>query len=69
MTIELEIMRDTPHSIADAIIDYRMRFAKEEYSRITAIEDIRLIGKALTDFVESCDRVNRIIEGTDCSWK
>lgn len=63
MTIELEVLRDTPHSIADAIIDYKIMFAKEDYMRIAMIEDIRLIGKALTDYAESCDRANKRIKG------
>ena len=62
MTINLEVMRDTPHAIADAIIDYKMHFVKEEYMRIAMREDIRLIGKALTDFAESCDRVDEWTE-------
>lgn len=57
MVIKLEVLRETPHAIADAIIDYRMAFVQDEVSLDTAREDIRLIGAALTGFAEACDRL------------
>ena len=54
MKIELEVLRDSPLNIADAII-YR------EYKRNSmdscALESIREIGKALVNHAEASDRL------------
>lgn len=60
--ITLEVERNTPLSIADAIIEMEKERMKEDYSGIIAKEDIRQIGQALVNFAEASDRAAEQLE-------
>ncbi len=62
MKIELEVMRDSPLSIADTIIDreYERINPQYPYSAYCANEIIREIGKALVSRAEASDRLKEI---------
>ena len=62
MTIELEVMDKTPLCIAQAIINHESRYAKEIHMIYAAREDIRQIGLALLNHVESCERIEAKME-------
>lgn len=56
MKIELEVMRDSPLNIADAII---YREYKDNSMDSYALESIREIGKALVNHAEAADRLKK----------
>lgn len=60
MKIELEVMRDSPLSIADAIIyrEYEHINSTDPLSLNYANESIREIGKALVNHAEASDRLD-----------
>lgn len=60
MKIELEVLRDSPLNIADAIIhgEYERIGSSDLYSAYCAIERIREIGKALVNHAEATDRLD-----------
>lgn len=60
--ITLEVERNTPLSIADAIIEMEKERMKEDYSGIIVKEDIRQIGQALVNFAEASDRAAEQLE-------
>ena len=59
MKIELEVLRDSPLNIADAIIyrEYGRINPQDPYSAYCANEIIREIGKALVIHAEASDRL------------
>lgn len=59
MTIKLDVERNTPLAIADALISREIEGAHEEYTVIVAKENIRQMGQALINHAEACDRVNK----------
>lgn len=62
MKIELEVMRDSPLNIADAIIgrEYERSYSTDANFVNYANESIREIGKALVNHAEACDRLREI---------
>lgn len=59
MKIELEVLRDSPLNIADAIIyrEYERIKSRDPLSLNYANESIREIGKALVTHAEATDRL------------
>ena len=62
LTITLEIERDTPLSIADALIEYEKARATSDLDLIGAKEWIHQIGMALLEYVDACERIDEWIE-------
>ncbi len=62
LTITLEIERDTPLSIADAIIEYEKARAVSDVMVIAAKERIHQTGMALLEYVDSCEKIDEWIE-------
>ena len=62
LKITLEIERDTPLSIADALIEYEKARATSDLMLIAAKERIHQTGLALLEYVDSCERINEWIE-------
>ena len=62
LKITLEIERDTPLSIADALIEYEKARAVSDVMMIAAKERIHQTGMALLEYVDSCERINEWIE-------
>ena len=62
LKITLEIERDTPLSIADALIEYEKARVVSDFMLIAAKERIHQTGLALLEYVDSCERINEWIE-------
>ena len=62
LKITLEVERDTPLSIADALIEYEKARAASDVAQIVAKERIHQTGMALLEYVDSCERINEWIE-------
>lgn len=62
LKITLEVERDTPLSIADAIIEYEKARATSGVTLIAAKERIHQTGMALLEYVDSCERIDEWIE-------
>ena len=61
--ITLIVPRDTPNAIADALIDREFeRFIDYEIGHISSVERIRLIGMALVNYADACDRIDKSTE-------
>ena len=67
--IILDTQKNTPLSIADAVIDYEFKKYEQCCEKRIALENIRIIGKALIAFAESQDRIqdsiNEMMKGGD----
>lgn len=57
LKITLELKRNTPLSLADAIISLEYEKWESEYD--VAVEEIREIGKALVSHAEAQDKIKR----------
>lgn len=62
LKITLEIERNTPLSIADALIEYEKARAASDVTLIAAKERIHQTGMALLEYVDSCERIDEWIE-------
>ena len=70
MVIQLEVLYDSPLSIAEALIQREMMRCKDEYSAQVARENTWQIGMALLNHAESCKRIEQWAESqTDCAWR
>lgn len=58
LRITLDLQRNTPLSLADAIISLEYEKWEREYKNV-AVEEIREIGKALISHAEAQDKIKR----------
>ena len=56
LRITLELQRNTPLSLADAIISWEYEKWEQEHENV-AVEEIREIGKALVSHAEAQDKI------------
>ena len=62
MVIQLEMLYDSPLSIAEALIQREMMRCKDEYSAQVARENTWQMGMALLNHAESCKRIEQWAE-------
>lgn len=62
MVIQLEVLYDSPLSIAEALIQREMMRCKDEYSAQVARENTWQMGMALLNHAESCKRIEQWAE-------